>query len=169
MTHETLLKKFAKGDQKAAIALTQALTPLCYQLALRLTQNHHMAEDIAQDSMLALWRQAPKWEPKAKVTTWLYTVTRNRCYDVLKRTHPSGEMDDIAYSPQPGLALDLQKALSSLPDTQRDAVIFKHLEGLSQQEIATIMNTTTQAVESLLKRGRATLRTILEDTTNTSS
>lgn len=162
-----LLTAFAKGDKKAAAQLTQHLTPLAYRLALRLTHDPTIAEDIAQDALLRLWRQAPDWQDKnSQVTTWLYTVTRNLCTDHHRRQVPAGEYDPdttLGHTPDPTIKLSVDAALACLPQRQKEAIVLCHMEGLSNPEIADILETSVAGVESLLTRGRKSLKQILSD------
>ena len=165
---EALLVMFANGDLGAARALTLRLTPRILAHAYRLTGNHAEAEDIVQDAMLRLWRLAPEWrQGEAKVTTWLYRVVANLCMDRLRRTPMSSleagpEPEDDAPSAADGLQMQaradaLQMALGRLPDRQRQAVVLRHLDGLANPEIAAIMETGVEAVESLIARGKRAL------------
>ncbi len=172
-----LLRQYAEGVPKAARLLTARLAPLAYRLALRLLQDRADAEDVAQDAMLRLWKAAPGWrEDEAKVSTWLYAVTRNLCMDRMRRSKARGgtalDLQAIAEPADPGPAAEarltetarqdaLQTALRALPDRQREAVVLRHLEGLSNPEIAQIMDISTEAVESLTARGKRNLATAL--------
>ena len=81
-----LLQRYANGDAAAARLLTARLVPRLHGHALRVLGDRAEAEDVAQEAMLRLWRQAPKWRRgEAKVTTWLYRVVANLCTDRLRR------------------------------------------------------------------------------------
>ena len=169
---DDLLALYARGDRTAARRLTQRLTPVALRVAQRMLADVAEADDVAQEAMLRLWRMAPGWQPgQAKVTTWLYRVVANLCTDRLRRrrTVPL----DAAPEPedgQPGVAARmiaadraraLEQALAALPERQRQAVILRHLEGLSNPEIAEVMNVGVEAVESLVARGKRGLTAIL--------
>jgi RNA polymerase sigma-70 factor (ECF subfamily) len=171
---EDLLAAFARGDRAAAQALTQRLTPRVLAHAGRLLGNRAEAEDVAQEAMLRLWRQAPYWRAgEARVTTWLYRVVANLCIDRLRRARggtvaleavpePSDPARDVPARMQDrARARALQAALAQLPARQRQAVVLRHIEGLANPEIAAIMETTVEAVESLTTRGRRALATAL--------
>lgn len=178
LTHaedEDLLQLYAAGDPGAAKALTRRLGPLSFRLAFRLLGTRDAAEDVAQEAMLRLWRAAPGWRKgEAKVSTWLYTVTRNLCTDrqrAFARRATTG-LDEAGdpVDPTPGAEAQmiigaretaLREALQTLPDRQREAVVLRHIEGLSNPEIAEIMDITTEAVESLIARGKRGLAAAL--------
>lgn len=162
---EVLLIHFANGDPGAARALTMRLTPRVMGHAYRLTGNRAEAEDIAQEAMLRLWRLAPDWrQGEAKVTTWLYRVVANLCADRHRRGQmttlesvpdPVDEAPSAAHRLQERARSDaLQAALGRLPLRQRQAVVLRHIDGLTNPEIAEVMETGVEAVESLIARGK---------------
>lgn len=171
---DDLLAAFAAGDPRAAQVLTQRLLPRALSVARRVLGDPAEAEDAAQEAMLKLWRIAPDWRAgEAKVSTWLYRVTLNLCIDIRRRRH-GGTVDiDAVPEPQdatPGAADRmqdsarhdaLQQALMRLPDRQRQAVVLRHLEELTNPEIAVVMDITVEAVESLTARGKRALAAAL--------
>ncbi|TCO73983.1 RNA polymerase ECF family sigma subunit [Rhodovulum euryhalinum] len=169
---EDLLVAYGQGSAHAARVLTLRLTPRVLGYAARLLRDAAEAEDVAQEAMLRLWRIAPEWRAgEAKVTTWLYRVVTNLCTDRLRRRRGAG-LDEVPepVDEAPGaearlIAADraeaLDTALAALPERQRQAVILRHLEGLSNPEIAGIMEIGTEAVESLTARGKRALSAAL--------
>ncbi len=169
----SLLKAFATGDNRAAQKLIERLSPRVLAQALRLLGNRSEAEDITQEALLRLWRAAPTWQPRAKVSTWLYRVAANLCLDRLRarcKTVPidavPGEMTAgdpaIITSLQQEARLDaLRRALAELPERQALAVSLRFIEGLGNPEIAAIMDIGVEAVESLTARGKRALAAAL--------
>ncbi|WP_282096675.1 RNA polymerase sigma factor [Epibacterium ulvae] len=170
LTDDALLVLFANGDPDAAGALTDRLMPRAFGVALRVLGNRAEAEDITQEAMMRLWRMAPNWQSgQAQVSTWVYRVVMNLCID-LKRRQRGGFLDlDAVPEPEDDAksAVDqlqenarfdaLQAALMQLPPRQRQAVVLRHLEDLSNPEIAAIMEIGVEAVESLTARGKRAL------------
>ncbi|WP_171178510.1 RNA polymerase sigma factor [Ruegeria sp. HKCCD8929] len=165
---DALLVLFANGDGQAARDLTGRLGPRAYSVALRVLGNRAEAEDVAQEAMMRLWQMAPDWQPgRAKVSTWLYRVTLNLCLDLKRRRRTEDldavpePQDDSLSAPerlQEAARIDaLQAALMQLPERQRQAVILRHIEELSNPEIAGIMDISVEAVESLTARGKRAL------------
>ncbi len=168
ISDEVLLSRFAKGDRAAARALTLRLTPRVLAHAVRMLGNYAEAEDVSQDAMLRLWKAAPEWRSgEAKVSTWLYRVVSNLCIDRLRKAQPDG-LDSIPEPEDPhdgpadvlqrqSRARALQSALGRLPIRQRQAIVLRDLQGLANPDVAEIMETSVEAVESLLTRGRKAL------------
>ncbi|EEE37384.1 RNA polymerase sigma-70 factor [Rhodobacteraceae bacterium KLH11] len=169
---EMLLGRFADGDATAARLLTERLGPRSYSVALRMLGNRAEAEDVTQEAMMRLWKMAPDWvSGQAQLSTWLYRVTLNLCVDLRRRKRPDA-LENVA-EPADGAAsvVDrmqdaarkdaLQAALDQLPDRQRQAVVLRHIEELSNPEIAGIMDISVEAVESLTARGKRALAAIL--------
>lgn len=171
---DDLVRQYAAGDQRAASKLAQAVLPAVLRHAQRMLGDPSEAEDVAQEAMMRLWKIAPEWRKgEAQVSTWLYRVTANLCVDRLRRRRgtPLDEVDEAADEApsaferiQDKSRLDaLQVALLELPERQRTSVVLRHIEGLSNSEIAEIMGINIRAVESLTARGKAALSALLTE------
>jgi RNA polymerase sigma-70 factor (ECF subfamily) len=167
-TDADLLRRYAAGDQAAARALTERHVPRIFALARRMLADRAEAEDVTQETMLRLWRIAPDWRADgAALGTWLYRVASNLCIDRLRRRRgvapdPPPEVPDVSPGAQARLetaerAAALRAALGRLPERQRLAVVLRHLEERPNPEIAAILETSVEAVESLLARARRAL------------
>ena len=99
-TDEALLTLYGNGDPSAAQILTTRLAPRVLGYASRLLGGDRAeAEDVTQEAMLRLWKQAPKWRTgEAKISTWLYTVVTNLCTDRLRKRRSVDIDDDNAIS-----------------------------------------------------------------------
>ncbi len=174
LSDDALMVLFANGDPLAAQSLTARLLPRTLAITRRLLPNSAEAEDAAQEAMIKLWKVAPNWrQGEAKVSTWLHRVTVNHCWDVLRKKRPLPLADDFdAPDDRPSaeaqmIAADRRSALSAaldkLPDRQRVAIHLRHFDECSNPEIAEILETSVEAVESLLSRGRRALAALLLD------
>ena len=172
LTDDALLALYAGGNRAAARTLTLRLTPRVLSLAARMLGDRSEAEDVAQEAMLRLWKIAPDWRAgEAQVSTWLYRVASNLCTDRLRRRRGVGLDDAFGEGVEPedeqprieeqlqtaDRATALRNALAELPERQRQAVVLRHLEGLSNPEIAAVMEIGVEAVESLTARGKRAL------------
>lgn len=170
---EALLALYANGDRDAARLLMHRLTPRIFRQAYRMLRDQSEAEDVTQEAMLRLWKIAPEWrQDEAKVTTWLYRIVANLCTDRLRKRRPNDSLDQVA-EPEDGadsVAESMQKktrsdalsdALDQLPERQKQAVVLRHLDELSNPEIAKIMDVGVGAVENLITRGKRALANVL--------
>jgi RNA polymerase sigma-70 factor (ECF subfamily) len=168
-TDEALLMRYGRGDLAAGRVLTRRLAPRLLALAGRMLDAAE-AEDITQETLLRLWRIAPHWEPGgAQPGTWAWRVALNLVNDRLRRRRggsasldeipePEDETPDVLRAMMTRERADaLRVALADLPDRQREAVVLRHLEGLSNPEIARLLGTGVEAVESLIARGKRAL------------
>ena len=168
-----LLVAYANGDASAARLLARRLLPRVMGQAHRMLQDHAEAEDVAQEAMMKLWKIAPDWrQGEAQVSTWLYRVVANLCTDRLRKRRGNVGLDQVADPADPTpAAVDqmqaatrlraLKDALASLPERQAQAVSLRHLEGLSNPQIAEIMDISVTSVESLTARGKRALSDVL--------
>jgi RNA polymerase sigma factor (sigma-70 family) len=169
---EALMVLYANGDRQAARALAERVTPRVLAYAARmLAGDRAEAEDVAQETLLRLWRMAPDWrQGEAKVTTWAYRVATNLCIDRQRSRRRKGQitLDDAPDLTDGAPSADqrlqdgrriaaLEAALADLPDRQRQAVVLRHIEGLTNPEIAAVMDIGVEAVESLTARGKRAL------------
>lgn len=166
-----LMRRVADGDKGACRALVDRHLRSIVNFAYRMLGDLSEAEDVAQETFLRLWKTADRWEPKAKLTTWLHQVARNLCIDRLRsrRTVAMNQLPDHA-DPKPGASSQLEaqqrdhavrQALSDLAERQQTAISLVYYQGLSNRDAAQIMGVEVDALESLLSRGRRNLRKML--------
>ncbi len=166
-----LMVLFANGDVGAARVLMHRLLPRAYRHAARVLGDLAEAEDIAQEAMLKLWHAAKTWraDGPAQPATWLYRVVANLSVDRLRRAGRAVGLDDIDDPPDTAPSVEtrltqkarvaaLDAALARLPERQRQAVVLRHIEGLSNPDIAKILDIGVEAVESLTARGKRALK-----------
>jgi RNA polymerase sigma factor (sigma-70 family) len=168
-----LLLAYGNGDPDAARALAALIAPRILGQAMRMLADRAEAEDVTQEVMLRLWRAAPAWrQGEARIATWAWRVTSNLCVDRLRRRRPHAALDEGTEPPDPAPSAPerlqaearlraLSDALARLPERQAQAVSLRHLEGLSNPEIAAIMDIGVEAVESLTARGKRALAALL--------
>ena len=176
MSDDALLVLFTNGDPKAAVGLSHRLGPRFFAYGYRLLGDRSEAEDVAQEAMLRLWKMALEWRTaEAKITTWLFRVVSNLCIDRKRRDNNRPmSLDAVADPPdaadsvegslqQKARSAALTAALLQLPDRQRQAVILRNIEGLTNPDIAIVMAISVEAVESLTARGKRALSKLLAD------
>ena len=133
------------------------------------------SEDLAQQVFIRVWKSAPRYQPTAKFTTWLFRITRNLVFNELRRKRHFADQSEVIAEPieraekEPDRVLlegelqnAIQEAINQLPESQRMAIILRRFEEMPYEEIAKVMGTSVPAVKSILFRARAELRERLE-------
>ncbi len=177
-----LMLRFQAGETAAFDQLVERNIASVHGLVYRFLGDASLVEDIAQEAFLRVFRNAQKYQAKAKFNTWLYRIVANLCFNVsrsrkrakiisLDSTQEGQASRDVPDHRQPDPKVELTKtelaehisqAVSELPAQQRMVIILHQYEKNSYAEIAETMGTTASAVKSLLSRGRATLRERLQ-------
>lgn len=162
-----LVELIAAGNQKAFEELIHRYQRAVINFAFRFIGNREDAKDIAQDTFIRFFQAANRYEPSAQFKTYLFRITTNLCIDFKQKKKPeyTDELPEVPFSSTPFKELHqkeiseaIAKAVQSLPENQRIALLLHHFEGMKYAEISEIMNTTVSAVESLLVRAKKTLR-----------
>jgi RNA polymerase sigma-70 factor, ECF subfamily len=175
------MARVAQGDARAFRALSDAHLKPVYVYLTRLLHSEAEAQDVAQETFLRVWQNASSYQPKARITTWIHAIARHLAIDRLRRRKTTGEhfeFDDerdlVPRSDRPSELLEkkttaqlVAQAIARLPERQQSALLLCHEQGLSQPEIAVVLECTVDAVESLLKRARSTLREQLQSLNTT--
>lgn len=165
---EHLMARIARGDQTAFRLLARRSVPMAIGLARRVLGNVADAEEVAQEAMLRVWTNAPRWRPEARFRTWLYRIVLNLCFNRRRRA-PFASLDDAGdpADPAPDAAKQLEQseqdraiatAIAALPERQRAAIVLTYHDGLSNAETADALGTSRPAVEALLVRAKQALR-----------
>jgi RNA polymerase sigma-70 factor (ECF subfamily) len=169
---ETLMLRVGTGDHAACRELVDRHLGRVVAFAGRMLGDRATAEDVAQEVFLRLWSHAQRWRPRgARLTTWLHRIALNLCLDCLarRRETPLDEVEEPADpTPHPtvllqeqNLSCQVEKALAELPGSQRIAITLCYYQGLRNSEAAEMMEISVEALESLLARGRRTLKSRL--------
>jgi RNA polymerase sigma-70 factor (ECF subfamily) len=163
-----LAARAAGGDQAAYAVLVKRHLPRVLALTRRMLGNDAAAEDAAQEALLRLWTHAASYDAsRALLTTWLTRIATNVCLDRLRKRQeePWDDSYDQPLAPdqervieERQLAQRVDAALRALPDRQRLALVLCHYEDLSMAEAAAMLETSVEAVESLLGRARRNLK-----------
>lgn len=180
---EQLMENFCRGEAEAFEVLMRRHRTAVFNFILRFTGNRASAEDLLQDTWLKVVRKAPEYQPRARFTTWLFTIARNRCLDVkrqelFRRTEsldapasPTGDdqtslaerLPSPAASPERNLddartRKAIEVALASLPEEQREVFLLREYNGIPFKEIAAITQTSENTVKSRMRYALESLR-----------
>ncbi|MDN3658227.1 RNA polymerase sigma factor [Ferruginibacter paludis] len=179
-----LIKKLQQGEQQSFADIVGLYQDMVYNTVVSIVQNELDAEDITQEVFLQVYQSIGSFKGEAKLSTWLYRIAIAKALDSEKKKKRKkrfafiqnlfGEHGEEQYNPvefnHPGVQLEnkenaavLFKALKQIPENQRIAFTLNKIEGLNNQEIAAIMNTSFYAVESLLARAKSSLKKSLKN------
>jgi RNA polymerase sigma-70 factor (ECF subfamily) len=166
--HEfSLMRRVAERDNAAYRELVAEFLPRIAKFAARFLGNQAESEDVAQETFMKLWTAASTFTPQARPSTWLYRIAHNLCIDRIRKRRAETELGDeaAASADRPsGLfarkqtSEAVQRALAELPERQRAALTLVHYEGFAAEEAASVLEISIEALESLLARGRRSLR-----------
>ncbi|MGJ8724946.1 MAG: RNA polymerase sigma factor [Roseibacillus sp.] len=174
---ELMLQVQATGDHEVFRELIERHQNAVVGTVAKMLGNASEAEDIAQQVFLRLWKSRARYQPSAKFTTFLYTITRNLVFNETRRksrrkessldqrkdeyelelpTNPNQQPDNEHLNAELQSAID--QAIEALPEKQRLAVVLRRYQNLPYEEIAEVLDLTVSAVKSQLFRARGTLR-----------
>jgi RNA polymerase sigma-70 factor, ECF subfamily len=176
-----LMGRIRDGDFAAFEQLIEIHQRSVIGTVAKMLGNPSEAEDIAQQVFLRVWKSASRYEPQAKFTTWLFTITRNLVFNEVRRrqrkptvsvqereetTHRVVE-DVQGSSPDEDLLRSeleaaIDRAIEALPEKQRLAVVLRRYEEMPYEEIGVVLSMSVPAVKSLLFRARAQLKESLQ-------
>jgi RNA polymerase sigma-70 factor (ECF subfamily) len=169
-----LVGRVAAGEAQAFRALVDRHLPTVLAIARRMLRDDAEAEDVAQETMLRLWRNAARLElGEGGVRPWLRRVAANLCIDRVRAQRNTSLGDALPEEVEPPsqmtrlaereLGSRVDVALKALPERQRLALTLFHYEGMSQIEVGEAMGISDEAVESLLARARRALKAALKE------
>ena len=171
-----VLARVSNGELDALQDLYDRYRTMAYSIALRITADASLAEDVVQDAFLGAWRNAARYvEGRGSVKTWLLSIVHHRAIDAVRRRRPTSELPEAEAPPPPALTLpDVWKevadnldreaiaaALVTLSDVQREAIELAYFGGLTQVEIADRTGTPLGTVKSRVRLGLLAMRAAL--------
>lgn len=175
---------FQSGDARAFSTLVQRHRGPVYNFILRYVGHRQRAEDVLQETWLKVVRNSSQWQPKAKFTTWVYTIARNLCVDSARKEsfrkadsldapasldEPDGRSKGDLVPDEKALTPDraahnvrirpmIEKALESLPTEQREVFLLREYQGIGFKEIAEVTGVNENTVKSRMRYALEGLR-----------
>ncbi|MBR2569393.1 MAG: sigma-70 family RNA polymerase sigma factor [Paenibacillus sp.] len=175
-TDEWLIQQYKEGNEGAMQELVERHRPFVLTCICRTVSDRYLAEDIAQDVWLKVFRSLHTYRGDAKFTTWLYRLTRNQMIDTLRKwkhqhiemttdtmQHVEGQIDlDLIWSDLPEDRLitrersqEVLEVLKQLPMKYRTVMVLYHLRDRSYTEIAEQLSMPVRTVETRLYRAKS--------------
>jgi len=171
-----LMRSVGRGDEAAFEKLIERHQLRVIGTIAKMLGNFEGAEDLGQQVFLRVWNSAPRYQATAKFTTWLLTIVRNLVFNEVRRRQRAQWLPMEHSDGTPREFLDpnartgaqqcersemseaVDRAIASLPEAQRMAIILRRYEELPYEDIAEVLKTTIPSVKSLLFRAREELR-----------
>jgi RNA polymerase sigma-70 factor (ECF subfamily) len=172
---DDLLHRVSERDAEAFRTLFNLYGPRVKAYMMRQGANAQLAEDLAQETMLTVWRKAALYSSgKGSAATWIFTIARNLRIDRLRREMPFQELPDAHEAaadeaPPDEIASQrerqarVQAVLVALPDDQREIVVLAYIDGLSHSEIARRVGVPLGTVKSRMRLAYNRIREALGD------
>lgn len=161
-----IIQNCQKGDLESFKMLYKHYEKTIYGFCYRMLNNKQDTEDAVQTIFLNLYRSIKSFSFKSRLTTYLFSITRNVCYDMLKQhrviNEELNETEHIAGNTSP-MDQDISKAVSHLPEKTRECFILFAIEGYPQEEIAELLNIKVGTVKALIFQARQKLVTWLSE------
>lgn len=168
VTDGELVERVLGGDPDAFNALVDRHYLPCLRFADRLIGNSADAEEAVQDTFVRAYRALGRYRDRQRLRSWLFRILVNRCRTQARRAerrfrldHAAGERMSGSVMPAPAFEGELnpalRSALASLPAVQREALLLKHVEELSYEEMAAITGARVSALKMRVKRALETL------------
>jgi RNA polymerase sigma-70 factor (ECF subfamily) len=164
----------AGREQEAFERLVPAYRRRVFGLAFSILRDRAAAEDLAQEVFVKLWQALPRYDGRAKLSTWIYAITRNASVSALRARRRSLSMSEHAVREEvEGIAAaaapaaedrELRRAIEALPEKQRQAITLYYLDERPVEEVAEMMGLPANTVKTHLHRARAGLAAALGGT-----
>jgi RNA polymerase sigma-70 factor (ECF subfamily) len=172
---QKIIRKAAAGDRAAFRELVLEHSHSMFRLAWRMSGDENAAEDIVQEAFIKAWRNIGEFRMDASFKSWLHRITVNTAMDYLRKhlrrkqfESPEPEWETTAVAgetPDTGAQIDISRqtrvAMMGLSEAERTALLLKHYEGHSIEEVARIMETTTGACKQNIFRAVKKMRIAL--------
>lgn len=176
------MARMASGDVSAFEELMSAYGAAAQRYAYRIFRDRQISEDVSQELFLKLYRNASRYEPAGKFTTYFYKVLNNLCLDTLRRMNRKSLPDFQSFEnpvldgmPEPADRTApeaaartgeerrlVRESIQKLPPMQRQVIVLRELEELKYREIADVLDLSLNEVKVLIHRGRKALLKILQ-------
>jgi RNA polymerase sigma-70 factor (ECF subfamily) len=156
-----------RGDRKAMDELVRLHQDRVYGFLYRMSNDRDLALDLTQDTFLKAFRALGGFKPEASLGPWLLAIARNCFLDHTRQQRHDSLEDDGAGAEDPALVRlssdsGIMEALAQVPSPLREALVLRHVEDLSYDQIAEALEAPLGTVKTWIHRGRASLRQLLE-------
>ena len=162
-----LLERVGTGDADAFTRIYDRFADRVFRYALTLLRDRHLAEEVTQETMLAVWNGATGFSGRSRVSTWIFGIARHQAHRLLgKEVRARRAPDEPVSIPDPAAVVEQEQAVSSalatLPEPQREVVFLTFYAGLSYPEIAALLGVPEGTIKSRMFHARRKLAEVLQ-------
>jgi RNA polymerase sigma-70 factor (ECF subfamily) len=188
-----LLEQLRAGEEKAFVVLVKRYHNRLTRLALTFVPSPEMAEDVAQETWLAVFRGVGRFEGRSSLRTWLFQICANRARSLAEREQRIASVGEPELAVDPGrfgseggwscppqhwadavddrldageLVVHVLRAIEELPEAQRQVVTLRDIEGLTSLKVCEVLSLSAPNQRVLLHRGRSRIRRTLDEVTH---
>ena len=178
LDEQLLVRAHQAGDERAFQQIVRSQHRALYAHAYRRLGNHESAEDAVQDTLLRAYRALPSFDGDLRLRAWLHRILTNVCHDEGKRRRRQTdlidklELEPVELAPDPieeavlhDTVRIMSDALAELPESYREALVLRYVDGLSFREVAEITGVTEENARARVHRGRLALHKVLSRVT----
>jgi RNA polymerase sigma-70 factor (ECF subfamily) len=181
MTDQEIIGQILQGDRNRYKLLVERYQSIVFRTCMGFLHNKDDADDLTQDIFIQTYQTLHAYKGEASFSTWIYRITVNASLNKVRKSSKNQFLQRLenVFGSEKGKEYNfpvsdaenpetliiqaernewVEKALNSLPEKQRTAIVLSKYDDLSQREIAVIMETTEGAVEALIQRAKANLR-----------
>lgn len=175
LANEELMAAFQKGDKDALGVLLKSVLPQLGSITRRRFSSNQTADDVLQEALITIIKNAKSFRGDSKVLTWMYTITSNACVDYIRReqTRSARNVSDepLAYIADEtqnfannlDTALVVRAALRELPKDQSEALTATWIDGFSVEEASELLGVPSGTIKSRCDRGKKALAEKLKE------
>ncbi|MFC9792862.1 ECF RNA polymerase sigma factor SigK [Streptomyces sp. NPDC127584] len=175
-----VMQRVAHGDKQAFSTLYDALAPLVFGIVLKVVRDRAQSEEVTQEVMIELWRQAARYRPEAgSVTAWAATIAHRRAVDRVRSAQAASDREHAQAAREHTTAFDevteqvearleseqVRRCLRGLTELQRQAVTLAYYQGLTYREVAESLRTPLPTIKTRMRDGLIRLRDCMGVTT----
>ncbi|MGW1428697.1 ECF RNA polymerase sigma factor SigK [Streptomyces sp. NPDC002431] len=177
---DDVMQKVAHGDKEAFSALYDALAPMVFGIVVKVVRDRAQSEEVAQEVMIDLWRQAARYRPDAgSVTTWAATIAHRRAVDRVRSAQAATDREQAQAAREHTTAFDevaeqvetrleseqVRRCLQGLTELQHQAVTLAYYRGLTYREVAEALRAPLPTIKTRMRDGLIRLRDCMGVTT----
>jgi RNA polymerase sigma-70 factor (ECF subfamily) len=180
-----LVAALRRGDRRTVLeGLMDRYRQKVMHLAVSIVRDPVLAEDLAQTPFVKVWQALPKFDGRAAISTWLYTIARNTCLSAITRERRMVPLEDFTEvadddgdprvfgtaqagaetAGQAAAEFDVARLLAQLPEPYHRVVVLFYLEDRTCEEVGELLSMPTGTVKALLHRGRKKLAALAGET-----